>query len=101
MSKRFLYINVDGILSLMKLLICTQMSDKILSTGKYLNVVRECGKKVQFPDAREIIYDPFKKEYVQQIESVSEYIVHLILPETSLLYLLSINLLKLLCCLST
>jgi len=47
-----------------------QMADKILSTGKYLNVVHECGRTVSCPGAREIVYSPTNKEYVKQIEEV-------------------------------
>jgi len=46
------------------------MADKILSTGKYLNVVHECGRTVSCPGAREIVYSPTNKEYVKQIEEV-------------------------------
>uniref|UniRef100_H2ZE07 Gamma-tubulin complex component n=1 Tax=Ciona savignyi TaxID=51511 RepID=H2ZE07_CIOSA len=56
-----------------------QMADKILNTGKYLNVVHECGRSVCFPDAREIIYSPTKKEYVQQIEQAHSYASQLLL----------------------
>uniref|UniRef100_F6S1D4 Gamma-tubulin complex component n=1 Tax=Ciona intestinalis TaxID=7719 RepID=F6S1D4_CIOIN len=53
-----------------------RMADKILNTGKYLNVVHECGRSVCFPDAREIIYSPTKKEYVQQIEENLNHQAH-------------------------
>nr|CAB3267375.1 gamma-tubulin complex component 2 [Phallusia mammillata] len=56
-----------------------QMADKILSTGKYLNVVHECGKTVCFPGAREIVYSPTKKEYVKQIEETHSYASKLLL----------------------
>ena len=56
-----------------------QMADKILSTGKYLNVVHECGKKVSFPGAREIVYDYMKQEYIHQIEEAHSYASQLLL----------------------
>nr|XP_039253451.1 gamma-tubulin complex component 2-like [Styela clava] len=56
-----------------------QSAEKILSTGKYLNVVRECGKQVHCPGAREIVYNMNKKEYVQQIEEAHNYASQLLL----------------------
>ncbi|CAH2321645.1 gamma-tubulin complex component 2 [Pelobates cultripes] len=50
-----------------------KVADKILSTGKYLNVVRECGHDVTCPDAREIIYTLKERAYVEQIEKVYSY----------------------------
>uniref|UniRef100_A0A4W5JWH9 Gamma-tubulin complex component n=1 Tax=Hucho hucho TaxID=62062 RepID=A0A4W5JWH9_9TELE len=45
-----------------------KMADKILSTGKYLNVVRECGRDVTCPDAKEVLYTLKERAYVEQIE---------------------------------
>ena len=56
-----------------------QMADKILSTGKYLNVVHECGNKVSFPGAQEIIYNHNKREYAKQIEEAHSYASQLLL----------------------
>ena len=56
-----------------------QMADKILSTGKYLNVVHECGKHVSFPGAREIVYSHTNREYVHQIEEAHSYASQLLL----------------------
>ncbi|MEE6513613.1 hypothetical protein FKM82_021358 [Ascaphus truei] len=50
-----------------------KVADKILSTGKYLNVVRECGRDVTCPDAREIIYTLKERAYVEQIEKAYSY----------------------------
>ncbi|KAK7919426.1 hypothetical protein WMY93_010710 [Mugilogobius chulae] len=50
-----------------------KMADKILSTGKYLNVVRECGRDVTCPDAKEVLYTLKERAYVEQIEKAFNY----------------------------
>ncbi|KAJ7345362.1 hypothetical protein JRQ81_001312 [Phrynocephalus forsythii] len=50
-----------------------KIADKILSTGKYLNVVRECGHDVTCPVAKEVIYTLKEREYVEQIEKAYHY----------------------------
>ncbi|XP_074400609.1 gamma-tubulin complex component 2 [Zonotrichia albicollis] len=50
-----------------------KMADKILSTGKYLNVVRECGRDVTCPVAKEVIYTLKERAYVEQIEKAYNY----------------------------
>ncbi|KAF7251779.1 Gamma-tubulin complex component 2 [Varanus komodoensis] len=50
-----------------------KIADKILSTGKYLNVVRECGHDVTCPLAKEVIYTLKEREYVEQIEKAYNY----------------------------
>ncbi|XP_073429959.1 gamma-tubulin complex component 2 isoform X1 [Dendrobates tinctorius] len=50
-----------------------KVADKILSTGKYLNVVRECGCDVTCPDAKEIIYTLKERAYVERIEKAYSY----------------------------
>lgn len=50
-----------------------KVADKILSTGKYLNVVRECGRDVTCPVAKEVIYTLKEREYVEQIEKAYNY----------------------------
>uniref|UniRef100_A0ABM5FCF2 Gamma-tubulin complex component n=1 Tax=Pogona vitticeps TaxID=103695 RepID=A0ABM5FCF2_9SAUR len=50
-----------------------KVADKILSTGKYLNVVRECGHDVTCPVAKEVIYTLKEREYVEQIEKAYNY----------------------------
>ncbi|XP_010768254.1 gamma-tubulin complex component 2 [Notothenia coriiceps] len=50
-----------------------KMADKILSTGKYLNVVRECGRDVTCPDAKEVLYTLKERAYVEQIEKAYNY----------------------------
>lgn len=43
------------------------------SIGKYLNVVRECGRDVTCPDAKEILYTLKERAYVEQIEKSYYY----------------------------
>ncbi|XP_042336111.1 gamma-tubulin complex component 2 isoform X2 [Sceloporus undulatus] len=50
-----------------------KVADKILSAGKYLNVVRECGHDVSCPVAKEVIYTLKEREYVEQIEKAYNY----------------------------
>ncbi|XP_034426750.1 gamma-tubulin complex component 2 isoform X2 [Hippoglossus hippoglossus] len=50
-----------------------KMADKILSTGKYLNVVRECGRDVTCPNAKEVLYTLKERAYVEQIEKAYNY----------------------------
>lgn len=45
-----------------------QATEKVLRAGKYLNVVRECGKEVNFPGSRELSYTPHDRGYVSTIE---------------------------------
>ncbi|XP_052516601.1 gamma-tubulin complex component 2 isoform X3 [Budorcas taxicolor] len=50
-----------------------KMAGKVLSTGKYLNVVRECGHDVTCPAAKEVIYTLKERAYVEQIEKAFGY----------------------------
>nr|KAF6425914.1 tubulin gamma complex associated protein 2 [Molossus molossus] len=50
-----------------------KMAGKVLSTGKYLNVVRECRHDVTCPVAKEIIYTLKERAYVEQIEKAFNY----------------------------
>ncbi|XP_057682566.1 gamma-tubulin complex component 2 isoform X2 [Corythoichthys intestinalis] len=50
-----------------------KMADKILNTGKYLNVVRECGRDVTCPDAKEVVYTLKERAYVEHIEKAFNY----------------------------
>lgn len=43
------------------------------SVGKYLNVVRECGRDVTCPDAKEVLYTLKERAYVEQIEKAYNY----------------------------
>lgn len=44
-----------------------------LFSGKYLNVVRECGRDVTCPNAKEVIYTLKERAYVEQIEKSYNY----------------------------
>ena len=65
------------------------VADRILNTGKYLNVVHECGKIVECDYAREILYDPVKKEFINQINEAysfaSKFLLNLLINEHNLL----------------
>lgn len=65
------------------------VAQKILSTGKYLNVIRQCGRDVQCPDAEEIIYTLREREYVDKIEKSYNYasktLLDLLIDEKDLL----------------
>ncbi|GFY00608.1 gamma-tubulin complex component 2 [Trichonephila clavipes] len=46
----------------------SKAADMILRTGKYLNVIRQCGKPVNCPDAKAIVYTMRESQYVEYIE---------------------------------
>nr|KAF6322984.1 tubulin gamma complex associated protein 2 [Pipistrellus kuhlii] len=48
-------------------------SRRTTTTGKYLNVVRECGHDVTCPVAKEVIYTLKERAYVEQIEKAFNY----------------------------
>ncbi|XP_049646500.1 gamma-tubulin complex component 2 isoform X2 [Suncus etruscus] len=50
-----------------------KVAGKVLSTGKYLNVVRECGRDVTCPAATEVVYTLKERAYVEQIEQAFSY----------------------------
>ncbi|XP_041354765.1 gamma-tubulin complex component 2-like isoform X2 [Gigantopelta aegis] len=56
-----------------------QVADKILNTGKYLNVVRLCGHDVKCPYALEIVYTLKERKYYDQIEKAYSYASKLLL----------------------
>lgn len=64
------------------------MADKILCSGKYLNVVRECGKEVGYPAAQKMQYSVHERQYIEQIEAAhshaSRKLLDLILVEGDL-----------------
>lgn len=49
------------------------VADKILNTGKYLNVVRLCGRDVKYPQAEEIVYTIKERQYVEHIHRAYSY----------------------------
>ena len=50
-----------------------QVAQKILNTGKYLNVIRLCGRDVKCPSAEEILYTLKERRYFEQIEKAHNY----------------------------
>ncbi|XP_077999830.1 gamma-tubulin complex component 2-like [Glandiceps talaboti] len=66
-----------------------QCVDKILNTGKYLNVVRQCGRDPKCPSAEEILYTLKDRQYVEVIEKAHSYsskmLVDLLMEERELL----------------
>ncbi|XP_063951039.1 gamma-tubulin complex component 2-like [Lytechinus pictus] len=55
------------------------IADKILRTGKYLNVVRQCGHDPRCPNAEEILYTLKERQYVDQIDKAYQYASKLLL----------------------
>ncbi|XP_072013299.1 gamma-tubulin complex component 2-like [Amphiura filiformis] len=55
------------------------IADKILRTGKYLNVVSQCGKDPKCPHAEEILYTLKERQHVDQIEKAYSYASKLLL----------------------
>ncbi|KAL4233344.1 Gamma-tubulin complex component 2 [Mactra antiquata] len=55
------------------------VAEKILNTGKYLNVVRQCGRDVKCPNAAEVVYTLKEKKYFEQIEKAYNYASKLLL----------------------
>ncbi|XP_064628663.1 gamma-tubulin complex component 2-like isoform X2 [Lineus longissimus] len=66
-----------------------RVADKILSTGKYLNVVRQCGQDVTCPHAEEIVYTIKERQYVDHIEKAyfyaSKVLLSLLMEEKELM----------------
>ena len=44
-----------------------------MNTGKYLNVIRECGRDVSFPSANTIEYSPSHLNYYTYVEQAYNY----------------------------
>ena len=65
-----------------------QVADKILCSGKYLNVVRECGAEVGAPPTQPLEYSAHERRYIEQIEvahsQASRKLLDLILVERDL-----------------
>ncbi|XP_076466365.1 gamma-tubulin complex component 2-like isoform X2 [Babylonia areolata] len=66
-----------------------QVADKILNTGKYLNVVRLCGRDVNCPHAADMVYTLKERRYYEQIERAydfaSKLLLELLMKEKELL----------------
>lgn len=67
-----------------------RVAEKILRTGKYLNVIRQCGLAINCPHAQEIVYCLKERDYVDHIERAYEYasrtLLDLLMTERKLLY---------------
>ena len=50
-----------------------KVAEKVLHTGKYLNVIRQCGNNVQCPDSRQIKYTLVEREYMECIEGAYDF----------------------------
>jgi len=66
-----------------------RVAEKILRTGKYLNVIRQCGLPIKCPHAVEIIYTIKEREYVDHIEKAyshaSRKLLDLLMTEKKLM----------------
>ncbi|XP_021928970.1 gamma-tubulin complex component 2-like isoform X2 [Zootermopsis nevadensis] len=66
-----------------------RVADVILLTGKYLNVIRQCGKNVKSPQAEEIVYTIKERQYVEAIEKAyrfaSKTLLELLMQENDLM----------------
>jgi len=67
-----------------------RVAEKILRTGKYLNVIRQCGLAISCPHAQEIVYCLKERDYVEHIEKAYDYasqtLLDLLLREKKLLH---------------
>lgn len=67
----------------------TQVTEKVLRAGKYLNVVSECGKEVNFPGSCHLSYSSHERSYVDTIEQAytfaSKSLLELMMDEEDLL----------------
>lgn len=50
-----------------------KVADMILRTGKYLNVIRQCGDDIKCPDAETIVYTVRERQYVERIEAAYHF----------------------------
>ncbi|GIY48746.1 gamma-tubulin complex component 2 [Caerostris darwini] len=51
----------------------SKTADMILRTGKYLNVIRQCGKPVNCPEAKAIVYTMRESQYVEYIKPAYDF----------------------------
>eukprot|EP00736_Rhodelphis_marinus_P002957 Rmarinus@m.22365 len=67
-------------------------ADKILTTGKYLNVIRECGRKVRCPHSERIVYTENEREYARRVDVAFKFasteLLRLLIEEKKLLHIL-------------
>ncbi|KAK7794541.1 hypothetical protein R5R35_009664 [Gryllus longicercus] len=66
-----------------------RMADMILRTGKYLNVIQQCGKNVKPPKAEPLVYAITERQYVEVIETAysfaSKTLLQLVMEENDLM----------------
>lgn len=66
-----------------------KISDVILKTGKYLNVIRQCGKNVKSPQTQKLKYTLSEREYYEAIEQAycfaSQTLLNLLMKEYDLM----------------
>ena len=66
------------------------VAEKVLRTGKYLNVIRQCGLSIKCPHAQEIVYCLKEHDYVDHIEKAYDYasrsLLDMLMSEKKLLY---------------
>ena len=55
------------------------VAEKTLRTGKYLNVIRNCGRDVVCPHAAELVYSLHSRQLTEQIEKAYDYASKLLL----------------------
>lgn len=47
--------------------------DRILRTGKYLNVIQQCGYDIKFPTTERMVYSSEQHQYIEQTEKAYNY----------------------------
>ncbi|KAJ5077069.1 gamma-tubulin complex component 2 [Anaeramoeba ignava] len=54
-------------------------TEKLLMTGKYLNVIKECGIEINYPYEEKFYYTPNEQEYIEMIDKAHSYASTLLL----------------------
>nr|CAD7424316.1 unnamed protein product [Timema monikensis] len=66
-----------------------RVAEVILRTGKYLNVIRQCGKNIKTPQDEEIVYTIKERQYFESIEKAylfaSKTLLQLLMEENDLM----------------
>uniref|UniRef100_A0A1A9VWY4 Gamma-tubulin complex component n=1 Tax=Glossina austeni TaxID=7395 RepID=A0A1A9VWY4_GLOAU len=73
-----------------------KVSDIILRTGKYLNVIRQCGKKVTLPQTMDLQFSPTSQNHIAVIQNAyrfaSKNLLEVLLKENDLMgHLMSVK----------
>lgn len=74
----------------------SRFQDKILNTGKYLSVIRDCGKEIVTPKCEQLTYKTEERFYAGRIElaylAASKQLMHLLMDESDLVgHLISVK----------